>query len=198
MTLMFNPTLTRRALIQKGAAATVILGAAGSMAACNVQEWINAALKDLPIVVQIALSIISMVGAASGSANAAEAQLAQRAADEAKRDLEAALQFVKDYESHKDPGLLGKIDDLLLTAQSNLGSILSSFHVGNQMLAATISAAIGSAITVIVAIQSLIPAPATATAARKKLGRRDDQTEPIKQAFNEVVSATGGAQYAIN
>lgn len=198
MTSTFNPTLTRRALITKGAAASVLLGTAGSLTACNASDWINIALKDLPIVLQIALSIISMVGAASGSANAGEAAIAEAAAAEAKRDLELALQFVKDYQSHNDPGLLGKIDDLLLAVQSSLGSILSAFHVHNQVLAATIAAAIGSAITVVVAIQSLVPAPPAASAARKAMGAPKDHSHSIKKAYNEVVSASGGAQYAIS
>lgn len=199
---MNNPTMTRRALIQRGAVGGAVvlgMGAVGGLTAgCNAQDWLNTALKDLPIVVQIAESIISIVGAASGSANPGELATAQSAAAEAKKDLESALQFVKDYQSKNDPGTLGKVDDALIAAQGNLNNILSAFHIKNEALAATLAAALGSAITVVVAIQSLIPAPPAATAARKKLGNPKDQSASIKKAFNQVVDATGGSKFAIS
>lgn len=194
----FNPTLTRRALIAKGAAASVVLGTAGSLVACNVKEWIAIALKDLPVVLQIAQSIIAMIGASAGSVDLGISQQAHQAADQAKRGLETALALIQSYEANPQPGLLGQIDSALLAAQANLGSVLTVFHISNPVLQATVAAAIGSAITVVVAIQALVPPPPAASAARMKLSAPKDQSAAIRTAFNEIVAASGGPQYAIS
>ena len=198
---MTNPTLTRRALIQRGAVVTLTAAAgAGALTleGCNAASWIAVVLNDLPTIIQIVTSIISIVGAATGSADAAAIAIAQKAGAEAQAALQEAQQFVQAYQSTPSTTTLGKIDVALTTAQSQLGSILTVLHITNPTLQATIAAAIGSALSVVVYIQSLLPVPPAASAARSAIRASATSNAPaIKAAFNESVAAAGGPQYEI-
>jgi hypothetical protein len=184
-------------------------GAVG-MEGCSPSQWLTIALNDLPTILQIVTSIISIVGAASGSTSAAALALAQTATNKAKDAINEALAFLQQYQANKTNTLLGNVDDALATAQAQLGSILGVLGINNPVLLATLSAAIGSALTIIVAVQTLIPAPVPAptptptpaqqrrvklTAARKAAS--SDQSIAIKVGYNEALAAAGGSQYAI-
>lgn len=194
---MTNPTLTRRSLIQRGALATAGVAALGT-ASCNAQAWIQTALNDLPTILQIVTSILSIVGAATGSADAAAIAVAQKAAADATAALKAAQGFIASYQASPSGGLLTEIDSALTAAQSNLGSILTALHISNPTLQATIGAAIGSALAVIVYIQSLVPPPPAAPVTRRAIkASPSSNAAAIKAAYNEAVTVAGGAQYQI-
>jgi hypothetical protein len=199
--------LSRREAL-KSAGVVVVAGAVGgSVAGCNASQWLTIALNDLPTIIQIAVSIISIVGAASGATNPAALALAQAAAVKAKAVLVEAQAFLTQYQANKSTTLLGNIDDALATAQAQLGSILSILNINSPVLQATLSAAIGSALTIIVAVQSLIPAPApvptptpTPAASRRSTLSKvtaTDQSIAIKVGYNEALAAAGGSAYAI-
>jgi hypothetical protein len=195
-----NPTLTRRALLQKGALATA--GAAAlstvTLEACNAQAWIQTALNDLPTILQIVTSIISIVGAATGSADAAAIAIAQKAAADATAALQAAQNFIQQYQANASAGLLNQIDNALTTAQSQLSSILTALHITNPTLQATIAAAIGSALAIVVYIQSLVPPPAVASAQRRAIhASANSNAGAIKAAYNEAVVAAGSPQFQV-
>lgn len=186
--------MNRRQMLVAGSGG-LALATVGLGEGCNAASWIQTALNDLPIVVQIAESIISIVAAAQGSADPAALGVAQTAANAAKQALLEAQSFVAQYNSTKTGTLLGNIDAALTTAQSQLGAILAALHITNQTLAATLAAAIGSGLTIVVAIQALVPAPPAATSARAAL--HTSTMSAIKTAYNESVTAAGGAQYAV-
>lgn len=197
---MTNPTLTRRALIRRGAIATAGAAALTTVAleGCNAQAWIQTALNDLPTIIEIVTSIISIVGAAQGSADAGAIAVAQKAASDAASALKAAQGFIASYQAAPTGGLLTEIDNALTAAQSNLGSILTALHISNPTLQATIGAAIGSALAVIVYIQSLVPPPPAATRARTAIkASPSSNAAAIRAAYNEAVTVAGGAQYQI-
>lgn len=174
---------------------------------CNASTWLTIALNDLPTILQIVTSIISIVGAASGASTAAAVAAANTAAQKAKDAITEAQAFLAQYQANKTNTLLGNVDDALATAQAQLGAILSILNINNPTLQAVLSAAIGSALTIIVAVQSLIPAPVpaptpTPTPAaqrRAKLSKvtATDQSVAIRVGYNEALAAAGGTQYSI-
>jgi spore maturation protein SpmB len=199
--------MNRRNFLVTAGAGTVGVGTLG-MAGCNPSQWLTIALNDLPTILQIVTSIISIVGA--GSSSAAAVALAQTASNKAKDAINEALAFLQQYQTNKTNTLLGNVDDALATAQAQLGSILGVLGINNPTLQATLAAAIGSALTIIVAVQTLIPAPVPTptptptpaqqrrvklTAARKAAST--DQSIAIKVGYNEALAAAGGSQYAI-
>lgn len=198
--------MNRRNFIAAAGAGAVGASTVG-MSACNPSQWLTIALNDLPTILQIVTSIISIVGAASGTVSAGAVALANAAASKAKDAIKEAQAFLAQYEANKTSTLLGNVDDALATAQAQLGSILSILNINNPTLQATLSAAIGSALTIIVAVQALVPAPVPAptpaptpaASRRAKLSKvtANDQSVAIKVGYNEALAAAGGSQYAI-
>lgn len=203
--------MNRREMLKKSAVAGVAgctLTGAALTEGCNAQQWLTIALNDLPTVLQIAESIISIIGAAQGVASPAAVAQAQIVAQKAKDALTEAQTFLTQYEANKTTTLLGNVDDALTTAQGQLGSILSILGINNPTLQATLAAAIGSALTIIVAVQTLVPAPAPAPtptptptqvrrAALKKV-TATDQSLAIKIGYNEALASAGGARFGIS
>lgn len=190
--------VTRRDAIRL-AGVGVVTSSALAMEACNASQWIQTVIADLPTVIEIVVSIMNIIGAATGKADAAAIAVAQKAAAEAKYDLDLALSLIRQYQANdKNTGRLGDINNYLTTAQSNLGSILTALHVTDPTYQAIVAAALGSAISVVTYIQALVPPPPTATPARAALKATvPGSVAAIKAAFNVSVTAAGGAQYMV-
>jgi hypothetical protein len=182
-------TLTSAALLEEG---------------CNTSQWLTVALNDLPTVLQIATSIIAIIGAASGASTAPAVALANSAAQKAKDAITEAQTFLTQYQANKTTTLLGNVDDALTVAQSQLGSILSILNITDPKWQATLSAGISAALVIIVAVQTLIPAPVPATptpaaSRRAQLSKvtATNQSIAIKVGYNEALASAGGSQFAI-
>jgi len=198
--------MNRRNFLVTAGAGAVGASAVG-MEGCSASQWLTIALNDLPTILQIVTSILSIVGAASGASTAAAVALANTAASKAKEAITEAQAFLVQYQANKTTTLLGNVDDALATAQSQLGSILSILNINNPTLQATLSAAIGSALTIIVAVQALVPAPTPAPTPSPTLAasRRvqlskvtaSNQSIAIKVGYNEALAAAGGSQFTI-
>jgi hypothetical protein len=152
---------TRRAFLTSSAATAALAGTAGLSAGCNVQQWFDIALADLPTVLTIIGQILQMVGAAS-PINLAELQSFGKQVTD---DLNLAKTLIAQYKAAATSGLLNEIDAALNDAETNLNAILSALHVKNPTLQTAISAAIGSAIIIVLSIEALLPKPATAAPA---------------------------------
>lgn len=175
----------------KGAVAVAVIGTVPLMEGCSADQWIATALADLPTILQIITSILGIVSAASGGVDPGSLILVNRLGAEAKTDLQLAQTLIASYKaaaSSAKPGILTKIDAALGTALGSLDSILTAFHTSNTTLATTIAAALGSSITIILAIQALIPAPPAATAARASLHNEKNQSAAMKTAYNLLVA----------
>lgn len=175
--------------------------AAVPMTSCSA-SWITTALNDLPVLVQIATSILSIVSAAQGNGSlpASEAAQITTIANQVKSDLQLVQSLVTQYESTKSNTLLSQIDAALTSIQSNLQGILQAAHISNVALATTITTSIGLAITVVVAIQSLVPVtPSPAPAARvARVPMKPPKAKDIKTDYNAILAANGFSAYAIS
>lgn len=182
-------------LAGKAAAFGGIVATVPAMEGCSANAWIQTALNDLPIIVQIITNILQIITAAGGNIPPVVLTQVSQWGTEVQTDLKNAQQFVSDYQTaagSAKPGIIGKIQVALSTAQTDLGFILEAFHVTDTTLQATISAAIGSAITIVLAIETLIPAaptpaPAAVTATAATQPRPADERAAMKESFNLIV-----------
>jgi hypothetical protein len=170
------------------------------MTGCNASQWISVALTDLPTVLQVVTSIVSIVGTAKGKVEQPVLDKVNSIGAIVKTDLATAQDLVSKFQTaSKDaqPGMLTQIDAALNTALQNLNEILGALTITDAQLQATIAAALGSAITVVVAITALVPAPPnpapTPQSARRvelKASAKKDGSELIKESFNIIIGRT--------
>lgn len=150
----------------------------------TASEWFTTVLADLPTILETIQGIITLAGA-SVVPPTLEAEI-QKILNAAITDINLVQTLVSQYKTTPGATLLTQIDVALVDALNNLGTILSDFHVTDPILQSAISAALGLAITTILAIQGLVPAPTTATFARKSLGQNNG-ANVIKESFNFIV-----------
>jgi hypothetical protein len=179
--------------------APVILTQSG----CNT-SWIQTAINDLPVLIQIALQVLSIVGAAQGKGQIDPALAAQiqSVGAQVQTDLQTLQSLVNSYnaaDATAKPGILNQVTVLLGTVQQNLQAMLVAFHVSNQALQNTISTVLAIAMTTVLSIQTLLP---VSSSSRKLSARAGGQVKPmtprqLKTAFNSVVNTNGYGQYAL-
>jgi len=186
-------TVSRREFGKSVVAATVSGSVVGSMtlaSGCNASQWISTVLQDLPTILSIITTILQVIGAAGVSVAANVIAAVNEYGGLAVAALKEAQVLVGQYNaavSSDRPGLLGKIHTALTTAQTNLNNILNVFSVTDPTLQAAISAGIGSAITVILGIETLIPPPPAPTPVQVKLARHDER-DAMRESFNAIVA----------
>jgi len=167
--------------------------------------WLNTAIADIPVIIQIITSILQIVAAAQGK-GADPAMIAQvnNIGDEAKKDLQLVQSLVTQYQAASataKPSLMNQIDSAIGTAQANLNQILVVFHIQDPALQATIAGSVGLALSALLEIQSLIPPPPSAPATRVAVSAKalkPRTAKQLKQEYNFVVQSHGYGQYAIS
>ncbi|SRR6266566_3808993 len=186
-------SLNRRQMFVLTAKGTLVAAAASTLPlieSCNTQQWVSIALADLPTLIQIITSILSITSVAKVGVDPSLLTDVNKYGAEVQKDLQLAQSLIMGYQSvasSAKPGNLAQIDAALAAALNNLNSILGAFHVSDQALEATIAASLGAAITMVLAIQALVPAPSAAPAVRVSLSNAQDQSSAMKAAFNLIV-----------
>ena len=165
--------------------------------ACNT-SWINTALADLPILVQIAQNIAAIVAAAQGQAgNPQTSAEIQAVAGTAKTGLLAVQALINSYNSApaaQKVTILGQIDAGLTAVQANLQQILTAARILNPQLQATITGIVTLAEGTLLAIQTLVPSPKVGAA---PLPQRPPSPGALKASYNAIVLQGGMSQFQI-
>lgn len=181
------------------ASLAVILSAAMIVAGCST-SWIKTALADLPVIVQVAESIAQIVAVAQskGQVPPQVSNEIQSISAQVKNDLTLVESLVADYQSSTaatKPSIAQKLNAALGDLQTNLAAILTAVHVNDAALQATITGAVGIAISTVTAIESLVPAPAGTIRASKPVSL--PSAKQLKGEFNAVFAAHGFGAYAV-
>lgn len=166
--------------------------------AFSCQDFIKTAAADLPVVIDIATGILQVVAAAQGHGqiNPVEAAALTAWGNTAKADLALLQTLVSDYQAATDLGtkqtLLVKIDAGLATAEKNLNGILTAAFIKDKNTRDVINQAVKLAVDTLSAIQSQIPATATAnTVVTARSIRPPKRTPPqaaaLKAKYNAIV-----------
>lgn len=165
----------------KGALA-LILALTVTVYGCST-SWIDVAIKDLPVVVQIVTSILSI-------ADVSAVPQAQAAGNEANNDLLVLQKYVADYKAAEDSATkqkaLNDIQSALAAANNNLNNLLAVVHIKDPNKQAAVAAGVAVAMSVLVSIQSLLPGGPTSAVKNVKLANAKE----VKKQFNNAI---GGA-----
>lgn len=190
--------MNRRTFFKSSAAVLVLPPTLASLTGCDT-SWINTAVADIPVIVQIADSLVAVAATASGNAAVTPAAIAavNVGAAAAKAALTTLQQLITAYSAQKTPTTLSTIDVTLTTIEGNLNGILTAFHVDDANLQTAITSGVALALSTIAAIQLLVPAASTATARRMAAAQVLKTKiviltpEQIKSQFNAVIVLNG-------
>jgi hypothetical protein len=195
-------TENRREFIGHLTAGTLTLAALSSgfvLEGCST-SWVTTALNDLPVIVNIATTIATIVADALGGniISPAIAAIIKTAATAVQTGLALAQQLINDYNAAPSASIIAKIKQTLVDVQAQLTQILQAAHIDNAALQATIAGAIGLAITVVTAIMSLLPAVTTGGAMRAPRAAIQPLTPPqIKAQFDAILTENGYGRYSL-
>jgi hypothetical protein len=197
--------LSRRGFIGHlgtGAAVLALAGTSIELEGCST-SWISVALKDLPVIVNIATTVATIVADAlsGGVLSPAIAAIIQTAATAVNATLTVVSQLVAQYQANPNASIITKIQDALATVQSNLQTILNAAHIDNPALQATIAGIIGLALSVVSALLSILPAPTPVSAKAAKTivvgAPKIPSASALKSQANAILAANGYAQYEL-
>lgn len=198
----------RRQILKSSAIAAITLPVASvstlSMVGCST-SWIDTAIADIPTAEAIANSILGIVALATGngSLDASIAVLINTAGTAVTAGLATLQALITDYKTAPNSSILDKIDVALTDLQTNLGAILQVAKVKDSNLQISISTAVGLAIAVVSAIQTLVPAAPVSSAIRRaapvKLLKPTvvPKKEDIASLYNAVMVLHGFAAYQV-
>lgn len=120
--------------------------------------WIKVALADLPVLVQMALNIATLVSTATGNPPSDIATI-QAISTQANTDLSLLQTLYDAYQASPNATNLQKIQDAINTANQNLPALLAAAHIENATLSARVTAAVGLILETVNAFAALIPQP---------------------------------------
>jgi hypothetical protein len=190
--------MDRRAFLKTGAIATAVstLPLAVSIEGCTA-SWIAAAEKDVPVLVEIAESIIAIIADATGNGTLAAAASAVIAplANTVLQELQALQAAITAYQ--KGTGVLSDIENAVTDVAASLSSFLAPLGtLVSGTLAATLQAALSSISILFEALELLIPS--SAASIKAKAAGWVVQTKPefpsaesMKFLYNSLVVKNG-------
>ena len=159
-------------------------------------NWISTALADLPVLVQMALNLGTLVTTLQSNRQLtpAEAAAIQNISAEASRDLNLLQTLYSDYKAHPSASTLQKIQASIADMNQNLPAILQAAHVIDPVLSARVSAAVSLILSTVNSFAALIPRAGGPAGAQKMAGRAGTipHAEDIRRSWNQhVCGATG-------
>ena len=163
---------------------------------CTAQ-WIGTALADLPVLLQMALNIGSLVTTLQSGQQltAAEAQAIQNISTEASKDLNLLQALYNDYRANPSQSGLQQIEGTIAEINQNLPALLQTAHISDPVLAARVSTAVDLILTTVTSFASLIPQTMAPPAARRAaVGRKSPLPQPkdLKKLWNHAVCGPAG------
>jgi len=165
-------------------------------------RWISVALADLPLLLQMALNIGSLVTTLQSGQqlSTSEAQAIQNISAEASKDLNLLQTLYNQYQASPSASALQKIQSTVADISQNLPALLQAAHIGDPVLAARMSSAVNLILTTVASFAALIPQPSGMptgrVAAGTSIGKRATIPQPkdLKKQWNQTVcGATGKA-----
>jgi hypothetical protein len=164
--------------------------------ACNPQ-WISVALADLPVLVQMALNIGTMVTTVeSGQQLSAEdAAAIQSISNEASKDLNLLQTLCNEYKGNGDAATIQKIQSVVADIDTNLPALLQSAHIRDAALSARISSAVNLVVTTVNNFAALMPNAAPAATKRVEIDKQKmavPHPKDLKKQWNQQVCGSTG------
>jgi hypothetical protein len=183
-------------------AALAVLLAISLMATGCTAQWISVALADLPVLLQMALNIGSLVSTLQSGQqlSASEAQSIQNISAEASKDLNLLQTLYNQYQANPTASALQKIQSTVADINQNLPALLQAAHIGDPTLSARVGAAVNLILATVTSFGALIPQasgmPTGRNAAVTASGKKTTipKAKDLKKQWNQTVcGATGKA-----
>lgn len=171
----------------------------------TVDQWVQAAENDIPVIVEIITSITGVVGEATGNGTmtTAVAAIVSQSVATLRAGLDAFKNAVDSYKAAKTQGNLQAVIAALTSVQKDVTSVLGTLPISIPGIGSIIVAAVGTAITVLSSLQAIIPgaapAPAqlgvAAQAVKQKVNVPNAGT--LRVGFNTVLLAHGYGHFQL-
>ena len=161
-------------------------------------QWISVALADLPVLVQMALNIGTVVTTLQSGQqlSAADTQAIQNISNEASKDLNLLQALYNDYQSKASTATIQKIQGVIADINTSLPALLQAAHVSNASLSVRITAAVNLILATVNSFAALIPATGPPTMAAKAAVVHQKIALPaakdLKKQWNEQVCGVNG------
>jgi hypothetical protein len=161
---------------------------------CSAQ-WIKVALADLPVLLQMALNMGTLVttlqsGQQLSSSEAAEIQ---NISNEASRDLNLLQTLYNEYEVSPSPGTIQKIQTAIADINQNLPGLLQAAHVSDPVLSTRIAAAVNLILSTVNSFAALIPQSSAPVKAQKNARKTAiPHASDLKKQWNQQVCGLTG------
>jgi hypothetical protein len=180
-------------------AALAVLLAISMLATGCTAQWISVALADLPVLLQMALNIGSLVTTLQSGQqlSASEAQAVQNISAEASKDLNLLQTLYNQYQASPTASALQKIQATVADINQNLPALLQAAHIANPTLSARVGAAVNLILATVTSFAALIPQAAgmpTTRQAAAPIGKKGaiPKPEDLKRQWNQAVCGTTG------
>lgn len=156
-------------------------------------SWINVALADLPVLVQMALNIAGLVSVVGTGQQVPESELAAitNISNEANKDLSLLQTLFNLYKANPSKDTLAQIEQVIAEINTNLPALLAAGHIKDPVLAARVDAAVQLILTTVTAFAQLIPQPTNPVVVGMKASRhkaKPPTPEQLKLQWNEKVA----------
>jgi hypothetical protein len=167
---------------------------------CSAQ-WISVALADLPVLVQMALNIGTLVSTLQSGhqLSAADAAKIQNISTQASKDLNLLQTLYNEYKANPNTGTLQQINNVIAEINQNLPALLQAAHIADPTLSARLTAGVNLILTTVSSFASLIPQTATTQlASRATLQKTANNSvviphaDDLKKQWNQQVCAPTG------
>jgi hypothetical protein len=162
---------------------------------CSAQ-WISVALADLPVLIQMALNIGTIVTTLQSGQqiNAAEAAAIQNISAQASKDLNLLATLYNEYKTNPSAGTLQKIQGVIADIDQNLPALLQAAHIGNPVLSARVTAGVNLILTTVASFAALMPQTSALSASQKVAHsvRAIPKASDLKKQWNQQVCGPAG------
>jgi hypothetical protein len=162
---------------------------------CSAQ-WINVALADLPVLLQMALNIGALVTTLQSGKPLSPPERAeiQNISNEASRDLNLLQALYKEYKASPSATTLEKIKDTISDINRNLPALLQAAHIIDPVLSTRITAGVNLILSTVNSFATLIPQSAGPVTAQRVTHKpiTVPRASDLKKQWNQQVCGPSG------
>jgi len=162
---------------------------------CSAQ-WISVALADLPVLIQMALNIGTIVTTLQSGQqiNAAEAAAIQNISAQASKDLNLLATLYNEYKTNPSAGTLQKIQGVIADIDQNLPALLQAAPIGNPVLSARVTAGVNLILTTVASFAALMPQTSALSMSQKVAHSAPaiPKASDLKKQWNQQVCGPAG------
>jgi hypothetical protein len=146
----------------------IVLSIALIATGCSAQ-WISIALADLPVLIQMALNIGTIVTTLQSGQqiSAPESAAIQNISAQASKDLNLLATLYNEYKTNPSASALQKIQGVIADIDQNLPALLEAAHIGDPVLSARVTAGVNLILTTVASFAALMPQPSALAASQK-------------------------------